>query len=312
MYRDINERLSEYKQEVLRVENINLMLGSLHEEYIKAENQLESAKKLLDKENSEYEKLAGKSFSTVLYSILGKLEDKTEKERQETVQTQLSYNMILENIKDIKSKISNLENEKYRYRNSETEYQKLYDEKLRLLMTENGSTAQIIMELENSIENSKANQKEIREAYEVGLEVEKTIEDGLSSLNSAAGWGTWDLFGGGLLTDIIKHSHINDADAMAQRAQYLMRSFRTELADIHVDSNIKVDISSFAVFADYFFDGIFADWYMLDRISETQNNFYDVLSQVQNILEALNEMDSAENRRQDMLLKQIDDYVIEK
>ncbi|NLY21490.1 MAG: hypothetical protein GXZ08_09440 [Tissierellia bacterium] len=312
MYRDINERLSEYKQEILRVKNIDLMLESLHKEYINAENQLESAKKLLDKENSEYEKLAGKSFSTVLYSILGKLEDKTEKERQEAVQAQLSYNRILKNINDIKGKIANLEDEKYRYRNSETDYQKLYDEKLRLLMLENGSTAQIIMELENDIENSKANQKEIREAYEVGLEVEKTIEDGLSSLNSAAGWGTWDLFGGGLLTDVIKHSHINDADVMAQKAQSLMRSFRTELADIHIDSDIKVDISSFAVFADYFFDGIFADWYMLDRINETQNNFNDILSQVQKMLDALNEMDIAENGRQKMLLKQIDDYVIEK
>ena len=43
-----------------------------------------------------------------------------------------------------------------------------------------------------------------------------SLDSVLSSLESAEGWGTWDLLGGGLISDLAKHSHIDDAKVEAE------------------------------------------------------------------------------------------------
>ena len=41
----------------------------------------------------------------------------------------------------------------------------------------------------------------------------------ISDLDSAQGWGTWDVIGGGLLTDLMKYSRLDDAQASMERLQ---------------------------------------------------------------------------------------------
>lgn len=50
--------------------------------------------------------------------------------------------------------------------------------------------------------------------------------------------------------------------------QSQLRAFRTELADVTISADFQVNIDGFLRFADYVFDGIFADWAVLDRINQ--------------------------------------------
>ena len=71
--------------------------------------------------------------------------------------------------------------------------------------------------------------------------------------------------------------------------------FRTELADVAIDGQLQVSIDGFLRFADYFFDGLFADWAVLDHINESQGEVTKVQSQIRQLLSNLTAMLNGKN-----------------
>ncbi len=81
-------------------------------------------------------------------------------------------------------------------------------------------------------------------------------------LDSAKGWGgIWDIMGGGLISNMAKHSAIDDANKAAHDFQYLLKSFEKELSDVNEFAEIELNISGFTTFADFFFDGFFCRFF---------------------------------------------------
>ena len=110
----------------------------------------------------------------------------------------------------------------------------------------------------------------------------------LEKLSSAQSWGTFDLLGGGLIADMAKHSHLDEAQEKVERLQGALRRFKTELADVEIIADMQVSIDGFLRFADYFFDGLFADWSVMNRISEARGQVEKVKKQIQTVLSKLN------------------------
>jgi hypothetical protein len=57
---------------------------------------------------------------------------------------------------------------------------------------------------------------------------------------------------------------------------------------------ISIDQNNFLCFADFFFDGLIADWMMQTKINESLDSVSTVKSQVLNTLEGLNSMERRE------------------
>ena len=131
----------------------------------------------------------------------------------------------------------------------------------------------------------------------------------LSSLDSAEGWGTWDLFGGGLISDLAKHSHLDEAQGAIEHLQSELRRFKTELADVTIHADMQVNVDGFLRFADYFFDGLFADWAVLDKISQSQSQVQNTKSQIEGVLSRLNSMMQAVEQEQAQIKNKIDTLV---
>ena len=91
-------------------------------------------------------------------------------------------------------------------------------------------------------------------------------------LDAARSWGTWDMLGGGLMATMAKHDRLGSAQSSLLAAQRALSDFRTELADVQsLRLELpQVQVGEFATFADYFFDGIFSDWYVQSSIKRTQ------------------------------------------
>lgn len=70
-----------------------------------------------------------------------------------------------------------------------------------------------------------------------------------------------------MLSDMVKHSHLDEAQQRVKYLQVQLRRFKTELTDVTIHADIQVSIDGFLRFADYFFDGLFADWAVLDKIN---------------------------------------------
>lgn len=132
--------------------------------------------------------------------------------------------------------------------------------------------------------------KELEEAIMAGERALSSLEQARQKLNSAGNWGMFDLFGGGLFTDMIKHSKINDAKPYLEDAKRNLMLFRKEMSDVGGSMEVQLELGNFLTFADFFFDGIIADYMVQSKISDAKHQTESAISQVTQILEKLRRM----------------------
>jgi DNA repair exonuclease SbcCD ATPase subunit len=311
MFDEINKELEELQQAIYRCNNIDRRLRSLNQqlsEQVGRQTQLELE---LRKENLDVEKLSKMNITTIFYTILGSKEGQIEKERQEVLAAQLKLDDINKQISDTKKHISELKAERAKISQSEEKYNKLYKKKYDLLVQNKNDNTSRINEIEDKIVAYKSNLKEINEAISAGNRVLQSLKAVDKSLGSAEGWGLWDMLGGGgLITGMIKHGHIDDARDNASEVQRLLNRFRTELADVKVSSSITIDIEGFVKFADFFFDGLIVDWVVQSRINDSQESANKVRSDVVNVLSKLSKMQGNDNEQLSNLERELSKIIM--
>lgn len=129
--------------------------------------------------------------------------------------------------------------------------------------------------------------RERSEAIQAGLRARNSLERALDALNSAKGWGIYDILGGGFISTLIKHSKMDKASGYIEEAKDNLRAFSRELSDIQEYSYINLSTGDFWGFADWFFDGILSDWMMQDRINEARFQVQQAIRRVDEVLNRL-------------------------
>ena len=311
MYKDINKELDELQQGIYRYRNIEKKLESLKKQLKEQESKQIDYELELKRENLDVDKLSKMSISTVFYTILGSREKQIEKERQEVLAAQLKLDDINRQIVETKKHITMLKKERMEVADSEQKYKELFGKKHELLFKDDNQNAPKIIELEDKIESYKANLKEINEAILAGNRVLKSLDKVEDSLNRAKGWGTWDLVGGGgLITDIIKHGHIDEAKERASEVQMLLNRLRTELVDVKVLSSITIEVDGFVRFADFFFDGLISDWVVQSRIHASKESVNNVRRDVNSVIRKLARMKDSDTTQLSGLKNELEQIII--
>lgn len=309
MYTEINRQLDEAQQCVYQLHKIDAMLKNLKDEKLALEGKLSELKTVLDKEDTDVQKLEKMSIANIFYSVLGSLEEKAEKEKREALAARLKYDQAILDLEGVKQEISKLSTERMNYVDCESRYDSLYAQKKDLLLKSDPEKAQYLLDLSRQLNTARSNLKEIKEAVSAGSSVVGSLDKALGSLQSAEGWGVWDMLGGGLISDLAKHSHIDDAKYEAERAQSLLRRFKTELADVSIRSDINIETGGFAKFADFFFDGLIADWFMQSRIQNSHESVSQVRSQVEGVLSKLGRLEAQEASNIGKLEKEMNELI---
>ena len=129
--------------------------------------------------------------------------------------------------------------------------------------------------------------QEIREAIDAGKQALNCLYTAQEKLKSAKNWGLFDLFGGGFITDMIKHSKMNDASRCMEDAKYHLRRFQKELRDVNTVMDIRLDVGEFLSFSYFFFDGLVADYLVQSKIADARRQIDEAILQVKNILARL-------------------------
>lgn len=138
--------------------------------------------------------------------------------------------------------------------------------------------------------NNEMMRQEINEAIEAGQRSLMSLKQAKDKLNSARGWGIVDIFGGGFFTDMMKHSKINDASRYLEQAKRDLLRFQRELKDVNLPLDLKMEIGGFLSFADFFFDGIVADYLVQSKIANAREQVDDAIMMVENTLASLKRM----------------------
>lgn len=129
--------------------------------------------------------------------------------------------------------------------------------------------------------------KELQEAIRAGERALFSLNAAQGQLNSAKNWGFVDLLGGGLFTGLMKHSKLENASSNLEEARRDLQRFQRELQDVTLYADIRLDIGDFLTFADFFFDGLIADYLVQSRIRDTAEQVEQAIHYVEQILSEL-------------------------
>ncbi len=263
------------------------------------------------KEQEDVERLEGKSLANYFFQVIGKLDDKLDQERQEAYAAKVKLDSAQRELDGIDQDIMEIQSQLAEIRIAEAEFIQELDKKRAALHSSGTPEGDRILEIEQKIGALEAQKQEIKEAVSAGYSAKGTADRILSELESADGWNTWDMFGGGgIITHMAKHGHLDEAQDLVQELQSKLRRFKTELADIQISANLQVNIDGFLRFADYFFDGLFADWAVGDKISKSQNSVQSTKSQITQMLDKLCGMEASVDQKILSLRAQLEEMII--
>ena len=307
----MRDTLFELQQKVARKPSLEAKLRELQNQRREFDREVISLRVAFRQEQEDVEKLEGRSLANYFFQVVGKLDEKLNQERKEAYAAKVKLDAAERELAGIESDISEIQGKLNEIRVAEAKYKDELERKRATLRASGTTTGDQIIELEQRIAAMEAQKREIKEAISAGYSARGTAERILSELDSADGWNTWDMFGGGgIITHMAKHSHLDSAQDLVSELQSKLRRFKTELADIQITANMQVNVDGFLRFADYFFDGLFADWAVGDKISQSMNSVSSTKSQIGRTLDKLNSMEQAADRDIVSLKQQLDDLIV--
>jgi hypothetical protein len=115
----------------------------------------------------------------------------------------------------------------------------------------------------------QAERKQLEEAIEAAHVAAAALQQAARHLGSAGDWATFDTFlGGGLFTDMAKYDNLDKAGVLMRHADAALAHLATELADVGMEAIGGIEIAQLTGFFDVWFDNIFSDWAVRDRIRQ--------------------------------------------
>lgn len=296
-----DEQLRELQAQCTRKKKLEASAAELRTQRDTYRLRAQELEQSFQQEQADVDRLEGRSLSAFFYNVIGKMDEKLTQEKQEAYAARVKYDAAARELAGIEEDLHRCEAELESLQGCESRYEAVLKEKIQAVKKAGGDVAEQILKLEERTAYLESQKRELEEAVSAGRAALTTADQIAGSLDSAEGWGTWDLFGGGLISDLAKHSHLDDAQASVEFLQSQLRRFKTELSDVTISADFQVNIDGFLRVADYLFDGIFADWTVLDQIHQSQAQIQNTRSQICNVLDYLHAlMDQAAAEQADL------------
>jgi DNA repair exonuclease SbcCD ATPase subunit len=265
-----------------QMDNCNGELERLHQ-------QLNDLNIQLIYEKKDVENLRSMTFSNFFYTLTGQKDERLRKEEQELLEVKAKLDHIQYNIEEGSRRLKSLQ---AKYVNQEVlnqQYEQLYQEKLEFVKYNLPQVWAKINENLTRIEEKSLESKEVKEAYDAGLTAVAEVSRILESLESAKDWGTFDMFGGGVIATMAKREHMNNAQQNLHRFQRTLKLFNTELNDVAEMAAFELEIDGFLSMADYWMDGFFVDWAVQERIISARDQVLQLKDKISSVIRRLND-----------------------
>ena len=260
-----------------RQRQLDAQIEELYRQRGERQTRVDETAQRFHKEQDDVDKLEKGGLRSFLLSLTGEKEERRDQERREALAAKFQYDQAKSDMEYLENKLNSLIRERDGLRGSQERLEALWAEKSELVKAMGGPQGQQLAELDRQLADLSHQQKELEEAISAGENAKRLLGQVQNDLDSARNWGTWDMLGGGLIATMAKYDRLDSAQSSIQAAQRALSDFRTELADVSRLQVPNIQIGEFATFADYFFDGIFSDWYVQSSIKTAQEGVSEVL-----------------------------------
>ena len=279
----MNQRLYEIDQAIdaltaaqARRKQLDAQIEELHRQRGERQAKVDETAQSFRKEQDDVDKLEKGGVHAFLLTLIGHKEERLDKERREALAAKLQYDQARSDLEYLENKLNGLIRERDGLQDAPEQLEALWTEKAELVKAMGGQTGARLVELDRQLADLSHQQKELEEAISAGENAKRLLGQVQDDLDSARSWGTWDMLGGGLIATMAKYDWLDSAQSSIRAAQRALSDFRTELADVSQLQVPNIQIGEFATFADYFFDGIFSDWYVQSSIKTAQEGVSEV------------------------------------
>lgn len=262
-------------------------------------------------EQEDVDRLETVSLRSVILGVLGKKEERLDRERAELAAAILKHDAAQKELDALQSLIDEKHRILNRCLNAEAEFERILGEKAERIGMMGGSAAEEVNRLRRRISELEAHLTELSEAITEGLKAESIAMGALESLGSAGNWGTLDMFCDSMIFDLAKYSAMDSAKDQIEQLQFQLRRFRAELADVDaMDAQVEVEAGGFFRFADYFFDDIFTAISSMNRVDRAKDSVNRALVRIRETVRTLeqqsrdvrNEISNVRNRLRNAVL----------
>ncbi|MEM6691928.1 MAG: hypothetical protein AAF664_21035 [Planctomycetota bacterium] len=281
---EFNERLASAKTAARQSKSID---AKLEVAQLALPNAIEKQRRLkvrVAKEQADVGSLEGLSITGLMLSMFGKKESRLDRERQELAVATLQYEQAVKDVDDLKEDIVELEANAKEYEDAVQNYERMLDRKEAYISESNSAVAGRLVEMSQAIAELESDRTELQEAVDAGKAAKHAITEVEATLDSAKNWGTLDMFGGGALTTMVKHSKIDNAKEQVRHAQRKLATFERELAGAGHQLQTSIEIDGFTHFADYFFDGLVVDWIVQSKIEKAKTECSNISLRVNKVI----------------------------
>ena len=282
------KNLSELQQDMYQERQIENRIRTLEKRCNQLEDTVSDLKFAKEKEEEDVEKMQGRSLAVLFHKILGKQQEMLDKEQLEAYEAAVKYDAAVRELEAVKQSLNALRDEKMELQGSEDRYKRALRERIDELRRQKDTGGEKMTQIQEHKGELRKQQREVEEAEAAGRSALSIAESILDSLDSAKSWSTWDLIGGGgLVSDLVKHGHLDEAQDKVEDLQIALSRFHTELMDVEIPASFDVRVDGFLKFADFFFDGLLADWMVRDRIQGSREQVEEARRSIEKIMDQL-------------------------
>ena len=141
-------------------------------------------------EQADVDRLEGHSLAAFFYQVIGKMDEKLDKERQEAYAARVKYDVALHDLSSVDADLEQIQNRLARLSDCERQYQAALSEKIKSIKASAHPAAQLVAESESRIAALKVQKRELLEAINAGKTALHTVNEVLETLDNAEGWST--------------------------------------------------------------------------------------------------------------------------
>lgn len=305
-----NEELEKLSEQIDKKKHLKNKLESLEGQQKQLRKRVSELHLIMIEEQKDVEKLDGISLATLFYSIIGKKEAMLDAERKEAYAAAVKFETTNKELEDVEKDIIKCKSELLDLFDCEEKYNRLISEKTEEIKVSGNPISTEILQYEEELAGLKSQEKELNEAIFAGNQAKNVIDEIRNLLDDAESFGKWDLWGGGLVTDIMKHDRLDSAQSKVETLQIKLRKFKTELSDVQLGVDIKINIDGFLGFADFFFDDIFTNLVVMKQINSSKNTMNEIKHNILTVLNKLETSIAANQRKQKNIQKMIDELIL--
>ena len=308
-----SESLMEIRNNIGMIPVLEEHMEKLRKATYKAEGDVKVLLRKYEAESLDVEKLKKESFSSIILKLIGKYDNKIDKETKEMIAAKIEYDKACDRINNLYIQKDELSNRIYELNRDKDTYDSEIKRREQEIIRDVASEVYAqYMQLEEERKTLAKQSIEIDEAIRAANRVKSTIDTAIGYLDSAEGWATYDVWTkGGIISHVAKYDNIDNAKETFNRLYSQIKDLEKELSDVallgYADFS-GIDGTTRAI--DYWFDNIFTDLNVRSRIREDREKLKKLYNKISGIIYDLNKNEkqidnnikSIENRKKELII----------